>query len=53
MISGAVLGGALTRTAPGLPFLVAGLLNGLSIVLALAFFTQIGRGRGAPAATAC
>jgi MFS family permease len=47
MISGALLGGALTRVAPGLPFLVVGLLNGLSIVLVLAFFARIGRGGGA------
>lgn len=40
-----------TRTAPGLPFLVAGLLNSLSIVLVLVFFTQIGRGRGSQVAT--
>lgn len=47
MITGSLLGGALTHMQPGLPFLVAGLLNTLSIVLALAFFTQINQGRGA------
>ena len=38
MIVGALLGGMLTRMTPGLPFLVAGLLNGFSIMLTLAFF---------------
>jgi len=47
MISGALLGGALTYMAPGLPFLAAGVLNILSIMLALAFFQHIGRGGGA------
>jgi len=46
MIGGALLGGALTRLSPGLPFLVAGLLNIGSIVLVLAFFASIGRGDG-------
>lgn len=44
MIGGALLGGALTRVAPGLPFLVAGLLNGGSVVLVLAFFACLDRG---------
>jgi MFS family permease len=43
MIGGALLGGALTRLAPGLPFLAAGLLNGLSIGLVVLFFAQVGR----------
>ncbi|MCB0055137.1 MAG: hypothetical protein KDE24_36910, partial [Caldilinea sp.] len=43
MIGGALLGGALTRLSPGLPFAVAGLLNIGSIVLVLAFFAYIGR----------
>ena len=43
MIGGALLGGALTRLAPGLPFLAAGLLNGLSIGLVMLFFVQVGR----------
>ena len=43
MIGGALLGGALTRMTPGLPFLVGGLLNSLSIVLTLAFFAQVQR----------
>lgn len=43
MISGALLGGALTRIAPGLPFLVVGLLNTLSIGLTVAFFRQLAR----------
>ena len=43
MISGALLGGALTRIAPGLPFLAVGLLNMLSIGLTLAFFRQLAR----------
>lgn len=47
MISGALLGGALIRTAPGLPFLVVALMNVLSIVLVFAFFARIGRGAGA------
>jgi MFS family permease len=45
MISGALLGGALTRMAPGLPFLVGGLLNGFSIVLTMVFFAQVQRSR--------
>ena len=45
MIGGALLGGALTRMTPGLPFLVGGLLNGFSIVLTLAFFAQVQRSR--------
>lgn len=45
MIGGALLGGALTRVTPGLPFLVAGLLNGFSIVLTLAFFMQVQQSR--------
>lgn len=44
MIAGALLGGALTRLSPGLPFVVAGLLNVGSIVLVMAFFAYIGRG---------
>ena len=47
MIGGALLGGALIRLAPGLPFLVAALLNIGSIVLVLAFFAYLGRGGGA------
>jgi len=47
MIGGALLGGALTRLSPGLPFIVAGLLNIGSIVLLLAFFAHIGRDGGA------
>jgi MFS family permease len=43
MMSGSVLGGVLTRTSAGLPFLVAGLINGMSIVAALAFFARLGR----------
>jgi MFS family permease len=45
MIGGALLGGALTRMAPGLPFLVGGLLNGFSIVLTMVFFAQVQRSR--------
>ena len=45
MIVGALLGGMLTRMTPGLPFLVAGLLNGFSIMLTLAFFTHVQRSR--------
>jgi MFS family permease len=48
MMGGAMLGGALTRVSPGLPFLVAGLLNSISIVLTLAFFVHVGR-KGASA----
>ncbi len=43
MIGGALLGGALTRLGPGLPFLAAGLLNSLSIGLVALFFAQVGR----------
>ncbi len=43
MIGGSVLGGGLTRVAPGLPFLVAGLLNSASLVLTLAFFAHLRR----------
>lgn len=50
MIVGALLGGALTRLSPGLPFFVAGLLNIGSIVLVLAFFAYMGRGGGAASA---
>lgn len=42
MISGAMLGGALTRFATGLPFLAAGLLNSVAILLVLAFFRRLG-----------
>jgi MFS family permease len=52
MMCGALLGGALSQMSPGLPFLAAGLLNGLSIALALAFFSQIAQGRGAVEAAA-
>ena len=43
MIGGALLGGALTRVAAGLPFLVAGLLNIASVVVAMAFFAHLDR----------
>lgn len=43
MMGGAVLGGALTRISAGLPFLAAGLLNSVSLVVALAFFAHLGR----------
>ena len=43
MIGGAMLGGALTRVATGLPFLVAGLLNIGSVVIAMAFFAHLDR----------
>ena len=43
MIGGSVLGGGLTRIAAGLPFLVVGLLNGVSIALTLAFFAHLRR----------
>jgi len=43
MMSGSVLGGALTPISAGLPFLAAGLLNGISLVLAWAFFAHLGR----------
>ena len=46
MIVGALLGGALTRLTPGLPFLVAALLNGLSLLLVTAFFAQVNRTSG-------
>jgi MFS family permease len=47
MISGSLLGGALLRVAPGLPFLLVALFNLFSIVLSLAFFARIERGEGA------
>jgi MFS family permease len=40
MITGSLLGGALVRTFPGLPFLVAGLLNVGSLFLALAYYAR-------------
>jgi MFS transporter, DHA1 family, inner membrane transport protein len=40
MITGSLLGGALVRTFPGLPFLVAGLLNIGSLFLALAYYAR-------------
>ena len=43
MIVGSLLGGALTRVATGLPFLVAGLLNIASVVVAMAFFAHLDR----------
>jgi MFS family permease len=43
MMGGAVLGGALTRVAVGLPFLVAGLLNIASVAVAMAFFAHLDR----------
>ena len=45
MISGALLGGALTHFAAGLPFLAASLLNSLSILLVLAFFRRLANER--------
>ena len=45
MIGGPLLAGALTSISAGLPFLAAGLLNGMAITVALAFFAQLGRGR--------
>lgn len=38
MITGSLLGGSLVRAFPGLPFLVAGLLNVGSLVLVLAYY---------------
>jgi MFS family permease len=43
MMSGALLGGALTRLAPGLPFLAAGLLNTASLAVAVSFFAHLNR----------
>ena len=43
MVCGSMLGGVLMRVAPGLPFLVAGLLNVGAVVLALAFFAHVKR----------
>ena len=48
MMAGSVLGGALLRVMPGLPFLVAGLLNGLSVALTLAFFAHMERAINRP-----
>jgi MFS family permease len=47
MIAGSLLGGALTRVAPGLPFLAAGLLNVGSVAVAMAFFARLDREGGA------
>jgi len=41
MMSGALLGGALTRLTPGLPFLAAGLLNIASLAVAVRFFAHL------------
>jgi MFS family permease len=41
MIAGALLGGALVRMGAGLPFLVGGLLNVVSIFLALAYLARV------------
>jgi predicted MFS family arabinose efflux permease len=43
MMSGALLGGALTTVAPGLPFLAAGLLNIASLAAAVSFFAHLVR----------
>lgn len=51
MISGAVLGGALTRFSVGLPFFAAGLLNSVAILLVLAFFRRLGSEGAAAEAT--
>ena len=40
MITGSLLGGTLVRTFPGLPFLIAGLLNVGSLFLALAYYAR-------------
>jgi MFS family permease len=45
MIGGALLGGALIHMAPGLPFLIGGVLNGFSLVLTPLFFAQVQRNR--------
>jgi MFS transporter, DHA1 family, multidrug resistance protein len=49
MITGSLLGGALTRVAPGLPFLTAALLNIGSVAVAMAFFAHLDRVRTAGA----
>jgi MFS family permease len=54
MIVGALIGGRLVQVGPGLPFLVGGLLNILSIFLAFAFLARVQRGdalRDAPLAS--
>lgn len=43
MISGVLLGGALVRFSPGLPFFVAGLIQLLSITLVFGFFARVSR----------
>ena len=40
MIAGALLGGWLARSAPGLPFLIVGLVNVASVFLTLVFYTR-------------
>lgn len=45
MIGGSMLGGALTRLAAGLPFLVVGVINVGSLALTAAFFARL-RGMG-------
>jgi predicted MFS family arabinose efflux permease len=43
MISGSLLGGSLIRLSPGLPFLVGGLLQIVTIPVALAYFARVRR----------
>jgi DHA1 family multidrug resistance protein-like MFS transporter len=43
MISGALLGGSLVRFSPGLPFLVGGLLQVLTVLVATAYFARVRR----------
>jgi MFS family permease len=44
MITGSVLGGWFVATLPGLPFLIAALLNTVSIFLALGYYRRISPG---------
>ncbi len=47
MITGSLLGGWLVRSMPGLPFLVAGLLNIGSLFLTLAYYGRVTAGEAA------
>jgi MFS family permease len=48
MIGGSLVGGWLVHGRPGLPFLAAGLLNIVSIMLTLAYYARIAAGNEAP-----
>jgi len=41
MIAGSLLGGWLVRVGPGLPFVVAGMVNVASLVLVMAYYRRL------------